>query len=245
MSIFSPYSRTIPQQQNPNGGGLGEFVTDQEPSSTMEFGPSTPTSISSSDLLANVDLENALIPKLTPMSSGIEYLNLEDNVNMGVSALPSRSWSDDLCYGAGTAYLSGLGIGGTWGFFEGNKQYTKLNVGKSSNFKLRLNSVLNAMTRRGPFVGNSLGVIALFYTSFYSITKSLYPIDQESERNENDGLVGYFINGTAKYSLSAAAITGLLYRSNKGLVPALKTSIYFTIGMGLYQGFINYRFINQ
>lgn len=34
--------------------------------------------------------------------------------------------------------------------------------------KIRLNAVLNAVTRRGPFLGNSAGVIALVYNGINS-----------------------------------------------------------------------------
>jgi len=45
----------------------------------------------------------------------LEYLQLEDSVLSDLpgsrSALPSRGWSDDLCYGTGVTYLTALGIG--------------------------------------------------------------------------------------------------------------------------------------
>ena len=34
--------------------------------------------------------------------------------------------------------------------------------------KIRLNGVLNAVTRRGPFLGNSAGVVALVYNGINS-----------------------------------------------------------------------------
>lgn len=53
---------------------------------------------------------------------------------------------------------AGLGIGGAWGFKEGFSRP----LGNNTSFKLRLNSVLNGCTRRGTFVGNSLGVLGRF-----------------------------------------------------------------------------------
>ncbi|KAF9338211.1 Mitochondrial import inner membrane translocase subunit tim23, partial [Linnemannia elongata] len=47
-----------------------------------------------------------------------------------------------------------LTLGGAYGFFEG------LRSSPSPAFKIRLNTVLNGMTRRGPFIGNSAGVLA-------------------------------------------------------------------------------------
>lgn len=44
-------------------------------------------------------------------------------------------------------------MGGAFGFYEG------LRSSPSPAFKIRLNTVLNGMTRRGPFIGNSAGVM--------------------------------------------------------------------------------------
>ena len=58
--------------------------------------------------------------------------------------------------------ILGLTIGGTWGLYEG------LRNPDGRTMKLRLNSVLNGMTRRGPFLANSLGVLGktvLFHVS--------------------------------------------------------------------------------
>lgn len=51
--------------------------------------------------------------------------------------------------------LIGLAIGGTWGLKEGMSRP----LGNNPSFKLRLNSILNGCTRRGSFMGNSLGVL--------------------------------------------------------------------------------------
>jgi import inner membrane translocase subunit TIM23 len=55
------------------------------------------------------------ISKLHPLAGlgkdEIEYLDIVDaqpsTLEGGRTALPSRGWSDDLCYGTGTTYLSG------------------------------------------------------------------------------------------------------------------------------------------
>ena len=96
----------------------------------------------------------------------LDYLSLEDSALSDLpgsqSALPSRGWSDDLCYGTGVTYLTALTVGGAWGLQEG------LRRSHNQPPKLRLNSVLNAVTRRGPFLGNSAGVIAMVYNGFNS-----------------------------------------------------------------------------
>ena len=128
------------------------------------------------------------------MSDSLEYLLLEDDQVNDLpgsgTAIPSRGWSDDLCYGTGSLYLTGpyifplfhvihshltyhqsycsdfshahfsspgLGVGGIWGLREGFGRPLAV-----SNGRLRINSVLNSVTRRGTFIGNSAGVLGMF-----------------------------------------------------------------------------------
>lgn len=49
---------------------------------------------------------------------------------------------------------AGLGVGGLWGLREGAARSLAV-----SNARLRLNSILNGVTRRGTFLGNSAGVL--------------------------------------------------------------------------------------
>ncbi|PKX99230.1 protein transporter TIM23 [Aspergillus novofumigatus IBT 16806] len=97
-------------------------------------------------------LSEALIPdptQLHPLAGlnqdTLDYLTLEDSALDEIpgsrSVLPSRGWSDDLCYGTGTTYLTALTIGGAWGLAEG---------------------------LRRPFLGNSAGVVAMVYNGFNS-----------------------------------------------------------------------------
>ncbi|KAI8869664.1 Tim17-domain-containing protein [Ramicandelaber brevisporus] len=139
------------------------------------------------------------------MTDGLEYLNLyEDDIQIGgqnagprLGALPDRGWSERLCYGTGTVYLAGLSTGGAWGFIEGMRHP------EGRTFKLRLNSVLNACTRRGPFLGNSAGVLALTY-------------------NVWDSLIGHFYGKRdTTSSVASGALTGALFKSTAGVRPAL------------------------
>ena len=50
--------------------------------------------------------------------------------------------------------LPGLALGGLWGFREGARRPLAV-----SNARLRINSILNSVTRRGTFIGNSAGVL--------------------------------------------------------------------------------------
>ncbi|PVU87802.1 hypothetical protein BB561_006174 [Smittium simulii] len=223
MSMFSPYSRSKPQQP--------EFLTDAqaEENSQKLSGLSYATQEDQqkdkeiltqaqegvNDFLSSLDI-NQISSKVSPLASGIEYLNLEENLQSSSAALPSRGWSDDLCYGAGTAYLGGLAFGGAWGFIEGSRTPAK-------NIKIRINSLLNSMTRRGPFVGNSSGVLALYYNSLYSIIAAT----RDGKRD-------------AYTSMSSAAITGALFKFPKGLKSSTKAAFACAAVMALYKASTDY-----
>jgi len=53
-----------------------------------------------------------------------------------------------------TLLFQGLALGGVWGVREGARRPLAV-----SNTRLRINSVLNSVTRRGTFIGNSAGVV--------------------------------------------------------------------------------------
>lgn len=127
----------------------------------------------------------------------LDYISLDEQVLSDLpgaqSVLPSRGWSDDLCYGTGITYCSALGIGGAWGLAEGLNK-----LPPSAPSKLRLNAALNSITRRGPFLGNSAGVIALVYNGFNS-------------------MIGYYRGKHDIYnSMTAGFMSGALFKSMRG-----------------------------
>lgn len=127
----------------------------------------------------------------------LDYLSLDDSALSDLpgnqSALPSRGWSDDLCYGTGVSYLTALSIGGAWGLAEGLQKNPP-----SMAPRLRLNGVLNAVTRRGPFLGNSAGVIAMVY-------------------NGMNSTIGYYRGKhDMTNSIVAGALSGALFKSTRG-----------------------------
>lgn len=132
----------------------------------------------------------------------LDYIKLDDDVLSDLpgsrSLLPSRGWSDDLCYGTGVTYLTGLSIGGAWGLAEGLNR-----LPSTAPPKLRLNSALNAITRRGPFLGNSAGVVAMMYNGINS-TIGYY-------RGKHD----------AMNSIAAGGISGMLFKSTRGVRPMM------------------------
>ncbi|KAI9043886.1 protein transporter TIM23 [Aspergillus affinis] len=132
----------------------------------------------------------------------LDYITLEDSALDELpgsrSVLPSRGWSDDLCYGAGTTYLAALTVGGAWGLAEGLNK-----TPATAPPKIRLNGVLNSVTRRGPFLGNSAGVVAMVYNGF------------------NSG-IGYARGKhDSANSIVAGALSGMIFKSTRGLKPMM------------------------
>lgn len=132
----------------------------------------------------------------------LDYLSLEESALSDLpgsrSALPSRGWSDYLCYGTGVTYLSALTLGGTWGMIEGLRRSPS-----NAPPKLRLNSVLNSMTRRGPFLGNSAGIVAMVYNGINST-------------------IGYYRGRhDSANSVVAGALSGMLFKSTRGIRPMM------------------------
>ena len=67
--------------------------------------------LTASDLLSG-GFDPARLHPMAGLKDQLEYLQLDDDKLTDLpgasSALPSRGWSDDLCYGTGTTYLSGM-----------------------------------------------------------------------------------------------------------------------------------------
>lgn len=68
-------------------------------------------SVTASDLLNASSFDPARLHPMAGIGNKLDYLLLDDDkVNQlpgSGTALPSRGWSDDLCYGTGTTYLTG------------------------------------------------------------------------------------------------------------------------------------------
>ncbi|KAH8071797.1 Tim17/Tim22/Tim23/Pmp24 family-domain-containing protein [Cristinia sonorae] len=165
-----------------------------------------PTNAADTPVTASDFLLGAYDPaKLHPMAGledKLDYLLLDDDKTSELpgsgTAIPSRGWSDDLCYGTGTMYLSGLALGGVWGLREGARRPLAV-----SNARLRINSILNSVTRRGTFIGNSAGVLALVYNGINST------IDSVRGKHDTAG------------SMAAGALTGAMFRATAGVRPAI------------------------
>lgn len=67
----------------------------------------------------------------------------------------------------------GLTAGGLWGLREGARRPLAV-----SNTRLRINSILNSVTRRGTFIGNSAGVMGactLPLSPYHPLIHSAFP----------------------------------------------------------------------
>ncbi|RKF60260.1 Mitochondrial import inner membrane translocase subunit tim23 [Erysiphe neolycopersici] len=168
---------------------------------TSSFDPQSTQDVSSILTSSSFADPSQLHPLAGLNQQTLDYLSLEDSALSDLpgsqSALPSRGWSDDLCYGTGVTYLTALTVGGAWGLQEGLRR----SVGQPP--KLRLNSALNAITRRGPFLGNSAGVIALVYNGINSFIGNF--------RGKHDSV----------NSVVAGALSGMVFKSTRGFRPMM------------------------
>ncbi|XP_057308924.1 uncharacterized protein LOC130647178 [Hydractinia symbiolongicarpus] len=126
-----------------------------------------------------------LDPSFLSQDGGAEFVFAEDSHK-------KRGWGERMFSSIGTSYMAGLTVGGVWGFVEGVRRPD------GSTFKLRLNSVLNGCTRRGPFLANSLGVVALMYGCTSTAIEKARGVEDEYN------------------SIAAAVTTGVLFKSTAG-----------------------------
>jgi len=124
-------------------------------------------------------------PRYLAQNDGAEFVFAEESSK-------KRGWGERMFSSIGGSYMTGITIGGMWGFIEGVKNpdgYTR---------KLRLNSVLNGCTRRGPFLANSLGIVALMYGCTNTAIEKVRGVEDD-------------------YNMAAAAVTtGVLFKSTGG-----------------------------
>jgi import inner membrane translocase subunit TIM23 len=174
--------------------------------STEDAASFNPTGVLSR--LSDNILSNIRTPPQPPSDGPqLEYLFEEDYKHGG------PSWGARICYGAGSTYLVGLGLGGSWGLLDGLKNP----LGRGSR-RLRVNCILNACTARGPFVANNLGMLALLYNLVH-------------------GGVIHVREGKADMmsAVGSAGLAGAVFKSTAGVRPAALAAGLFAGGMGLYQ----------
>ncbi|KAI1857600.1 uncharacterized protein JN550_013112 [Neoarthrinium moseri] len=197
-------SSSSSSQQSPSSTSANASSPDTAPTTTFAPPPFDPSEAQGVDafLKSSAFADPSQLHPLAGLNKDtLEYITLEDSALSDLpgaqSAIPSRGFSDDLCYGTGITYLTALTLGGAWGLQEGLR--------RSANQppKLRLNSVLNAVTRRGPFLGNSAGVVAICYNLF------------------NSG-IGYARGKHDAFNtILAGGLSGMLFKSTRGLRPMM------------------------
>ncbi|TGZ84117.1 mitochondrial import i [Ascodesmis nigricans] len=167
-----------------------------------------------SSFMSSISVDPTALHPLAGLDKDLTYLDLEDSALSTLpgsgTLFPSRGWSDDLCYGTGATYLVGLTVGGAWGMAEGLKKHA------DAPPRIKLNGVLNSVTRRGPFLGNSAGVLALVYNGLNST-------------------IGYYRgkHDTAN-SVLAGALSGALFKSTRGLKPMVWSSSLVGLAAGAW-----------
>ncbi|ERF68624.1 hypothetical protein EPUS_07185 [Endocarpon pusillum Z07020] len=205
MSIWDAFTGRKTSSTSSASATIPSTTPSSQSTSAFAPAPFDPTSAQDvSSFLGSASLPDAsqLHPLAGLNQQTLDYLSLDESTLSDLpgsrSALPSRGWSDDLCYGTGVTYLTALTTGGAWGLVEGLNR-----APASAPPKLRLNSVLNSMTRRGPFLGNSAGVVAMVY-------------------NGVNSTIGYYRGKhDAANSIMAGALSGMLFKSTRGVRPML------------------------
>lgn len=97
-----------------NGAASSQDPTAYLRSATFYRAEGSPTSpddaVTASDLLLGA-YDPAKLHPMAGLGDKLDYLLLEDDKTTDLpgagTAIPSRGWGDDLCYGTGTMYLSG------------------------------------------------------------------------------------------------------------------------------------------
>ncbi|KAK1926640.1 mitochondrial import inner membrane translocase subunit tim23 [Papiliotrema laurentii] len=195
-------SQSAPQ----NAGPSSSSSIPAPPASSPQQPPQLPSQLPSALDTFSSAYDPARLHPLAGLGEKLDFLQLDEDkltdMQGAASVLPSRGWTDDLCVGTGTTYVSGLAIGGAWGVKEGWSRQ----LGENASGKLRLNSILNGATRRGTLLGNSLGVLAIFY----NLTNS----GLDHIRGQHD-----IFN-----SMGAAALSGAVFKSTAGVKPAAITA---------------------
>ncbi|ODV86308.1 hypothetical protein CANARDRAFT_6796 [[Candida] arabinofermentans NRRL YB-2248] len=216
------------QEQQPQQAPVED---NRQATNRLGFDPSQISDVST--ILGSVGVDPTRLHPLAGLDKEIEFLDLDEEKlatleGTGNGLLPSRGWTDDLCYGAGSVYVSGLAFGGLRGFSEGLKHLPVGKVDPVTNevravpFKLKLNTILNQVTKHGPHMGNSAGVLAIMYNLIDSSLDNL--------RGKHDDL----------NSLAAGALSGALFKSSSGVKPMGYSAGVMTLAAAAWCGFKKY-----
>ena len=109
-SVMSSSTSAEPRSQASSSQNTTEFLQNAN-FSRSDSSPVPPDhAVTASDLLM-ATYDPAKLHPLAELGDKLDYLLLEDDKTNEMpgagTAIPSRGWGDDLCYGTGTMYLSG------------------------------------------------------------------------------------------------------------------------------------------
>lgn len=111
-----------------------------------------------------------------------------------------RQFGEKMTYSLGLSYGLGILAGGTYGVIHG------LSKGGATT-KLRVNSVLNSCSIKGPGLANQAAIITMFYVGF-------------------NNFFGWIRGEEDLYNAGAAgAISGALYKSSSGVKSIMRHSV--------------------
>ena len=127
-----------------------------------------------------------------------------------------RQFGEKMTYSLGLSYGLGILAGGTYGLFHG------LSKGGATT-KLRVNSVLNSCSTKGPALANQAAIMTMFYVGFNNFFGWI--------RGEED-----MYNATA-----AGLISGALYKSSSSVKSMARHSV---LGGVVFTG-LDYAFRND
>ncbi|XP_065177252.1 uncharacterized protein LOC135807150 [Sycon ciliatum] len=148
----------------------------------------------------------AIAGQLSPYRIDPSVLKEESEFILPLGSEGKKSHGERLLWSTGTGYIGGLVLGSGWGVVEGISRSTELSS------KLRLNSVLNSIGRRGPLLANGLGVVVLMYRMTDSaIIKARGNVDDEFNQVGSGALAGVLYRCTAgPRAMATGGILGLL-----------------------------------
>jgi len=163
-------------------------------------------SYSAEDPSMTVSVNSSRISQLSPYLNVDPYLAAEPEFILPEGAGRQRGRFEYAFGSIGGSVLIGAGVGGLSGLYRGLKD-TQGQAGK-----VRRTQLLNYIGKNGAATGNSLGVMAVMYSSFGVLLSWQRGTDDEYN------------------TLAAATATGLLYKASSGLK---RCGIGGAVGFGL------------
>ena len=158
------------------------------------FDPRSSSSSSSSS--SSASSSSATPATLYRLPSSPEFLFPEE------AGVHRRNWSENLTYYTGSGYLSGAMIGSVVGSLDGLRA-----ADPDDTLKLRVNRVLNAGGHRARSLGNTLGILGLFYAALESGVVHLRGGGSSFPADERNNVAN---------SAAAGLCTGILFKIASG-----------------------------